>query len=140
MYSYIFKENLKGNTIMIDLHIHTTSSDGEHSVKEIIKMAKQKGLKGIAITDHDTVAAIPEALILIKDFEVEIIPGIEISAEFNVDMHILGYYVDYNNKELLDYTKMMQENRYIRNEAIISQFNKLGISITLDEVRLQKGT
>lgn len=119
---------------MIDLHVHTVASDGEHSVKEIIEMAQKNKIKSIAITDHDTVLSVKEAINVGNLYGIEVIPGIEISAEYVEDMHILGYYIDYNNKSLLQYSKMMQENRDLRNKKIIEQFNRMGIDLTYDEV------
>ena len=81
---------------MIDLHSHSTASDGALSPAELVRYANDKELEAIAITDHDTVEGVEEALIAAKELDLEVVPGIEISAEFPEEtMHILGYYVDF---------------------------------------------
>ena len=84
----------------VDLHIHTNKSDGNCSVEEIINKARDVGLQAIAITDHDTVEAIPLALEIVKQYnDLEIIPGIELSAEAEgKEFHMLGYFIDFEKK------------------------------------------
>ena len=92
---------------MIDLHIHTTASDGEFSPTEIVNKAIDMGLTHIAITDHDTVNGLDEAISYGKDKNITIIPGVELNAKVGLgQMHILGYYIDYTNKEFLDMMKV----------------------------------
>ena len=95
-----------------DLHIHSTNSDGEHSVKEIVKKLKAKDIKIFSITDHDDVKSINN----IKELDLEgltFIPGIEISSVLNdkYEMHILGYNIDPNNEELLEVLEYLKEYR-----------------------------
>ena len=87
-----------------DLHMHTTFSDGLYTPYELIKKCKERGLSIIAITDHDSVSAFPEAIEYGKEFGIEVIPGVELSAMVDEkDVHILGYFLDYTNKNLQDY-------------------------------------
>lgn len=83
---------------MIDLHIHTTASDGALSPREVVRLAVEQRLGAIAITDHDTVAGIPEALEEAQSCGLEVIPGVELSAICTSGiLHILGYYVRFEN-------------------------------------------
>jgi predicted metal-dependent phosphoesterase TrpH len=97
---------------MIDLHIHTTASDGTLSPKELIEYAKQKNLSVIAITDHDSISSLDEAISEGKKKNIIVIPGIEFSTEYNYkEVHILGYFIDYKNKELLNTIKSLKNER-----------------------------
>ncbi|HAN09068.1 MAG TPA: phosphoesterase [Clostridiales bacterium] len=120
---------------MIDLHVHTTRSDGQFEPSEVIKLAKSQGLKAIAITDHDTIDGIEDAVNAGKEYDMEVIPGIEISAEYEEDMHILGYYIDINSPYIIEATRVMKNKRDERNDKMIEAFNKLGVSITLKDVK-----
>ena len=87
----------------IDLHVHTTASDGTMSPAALVQHAKAKGLRTIAITDHDTIEGIAEGLQAGRKLGLEVIPGVELSVDFpKGTMHLLGYYIDHTNAELLD--------------------------------------
>lgn len=121
---------------MIDLHIHTTASDGEFSPTEIVNKAIDMGLTHIAITDHDTVNGLDEAISYGKDKNITIIPGVELNAKVGLgQMHILGYYIDYTNKEFLDMMKVFENDRNERNTLFIKKFKEIGIDITMEEVK-----
>ncbi|MBW7456771.1 PHP domain-containing protein, partial [Paenibacillus sepulcri] len=82
-----------------DLHSHTTASDGLQQPRENVRMAKEAGLAAIAITDHDTVDGIAEAIEAGKELGVIVVPGVEISTAANgSDIHILGYYTDWQSE------------------------------------------
>ncbi|MGC4377115.1 PHP domain-containing protein [Fictibacillus sp. Mic-4] len=119
-----------------DLHTHTTASDGMNSPGENVKMAVEKGLKAIAITDHDTASGIEEALAEAKKHPgFECVPGIEISTLYNgQDIHVLGYYINHLDQSFLSKLDQLRNVRNERNHMIIEKLNKLGIPITLDEV------
>lgn len=120
---------------LIDLHTHSTASDGSLSPRELIKHAREMGLKAIALTDHDTVAGISEAKRASMEAGIEFVPGIEISAQWEPGtMHILGYYLDCNDKHLNDTLKRLQKARKKRNLRLIEKLNKLGINISYQEV------
>lgn len=121
----------------IDLHLHTSASDGTFSPTQLVKVALELKLKAIAITDHDTVGGIIEALEAAENESIEVIPGIEFSTEINsVSIHVVGLYLDFQNKELLDLTLEIQNAREIRAKKIIEKVNSLkaGPEITFYEV------
>lgn len=121
---------------IIDLHTHSIASDGSMSPAEIVRHAKEKGLAAIALTDHDTVDGVKDALEEGERIGIEVIPGIEISVAYKSEMHILGFFL--NAKE---YTNIRQElgiikqGREERNKKIINKLNKLGVDISEEEVR-----
>jgi len=119
-----------------DLHIHTTASDGVLAPKEVLKWAFKKGLKAISITDHDTVSGMTEALSINKLTDLEIIPGIELNSEHNdEEVHVLGYYFNYNNKGFLEKLREIQQFRHDRAIKMIRKLNHLNIDINIDEVK-----
>jgi predicted metal-dependent phosphoesterase TrpH len=133
------KINKGGSQMKVDLHSHTTASDGVQPPAENVRLAKQKGLQAIGITDHDTVAGIPEAIAEGKMIGIEVVPGIEISsAHEGVDIHVLGYYINYENKDFLDRLEKLRDVRDLRNQMMVERLQKLGIEITLEEVNARK--
>jgi len=119
----------------VDLHSHTTASDGVHAPSESVKLAAQVGLSALAITDHDTVAGIEEAMEAGKKLGIEIVPGVEVSTVANgQDIHILGYYIDYRDKLFLQRLKQLRDTRDRRNEMMIEKLQQLGLDVTLAEV------
>lgn len=119
----------------VDLHIHTTFSDGSYSVKEVIEAVAAKGLKAISITDHDCTDAYPLAMELGADMDIEVIPGVELSSEIQgTDIHILGYYVDVNNSAFINKLREMKDARYVRAKKIVSNLNRQGIDLRFDTV------
>lgn len=120
---------------MIDLHTHSTASDGSFTPKEIVFLAKKIDLKAVALTDHDTVAGLEEFMGAGEEAEIETVPGIELSAHFDKGtLHILGYFLDFKDKELLTQLQKFQEARANRNPKIIKKLQALGIPITYEEV------
>ncbi|MNH77052.1 hypothetical protein D3C73_293380 [compost metagenome] len=118
-----------------DLHTHTQASDGMNAPAENVRLAKQKGLAGIAITDHDTVAGISEAMEAGKRIGLDVIPGVEISTRAaGKDIHVLGYYLQYEDERLCSRLEHLRTVRETRNERIIEKLNDLGIPITMNEV------
>lgn len=121
---------------MIDLHTHTNGSDGEKTPEELIDLAISKKITALAITDHDTVDSIEKAVKYAKSKDILLIPGIEVEAQIKKgQMHILGLFVDYKNKELRKKLKYIKKARDSRNLKFIEEFNKLGFNITLDELK-----
>jgi len=121
--------------LKIDLHMHTTYSDGAHTPLELLYKVKEKGLNIISITDHDSINGIKEAITLGKDIGVEVIPGLEISTDLeDKEIHLLGYFIDYENDELLKYLSFFREERLHRAKRIIQKLRNLGLSITIDDV------
>jgi predicted metal-dependent phosphoesterase TrpH len=104
-----------------DLHMHTTHSDGTNTPREILELAKSAGISEIAITDHDTITGSIEAKTYINDYNIRLIPGIELTTMLNgAFAHVLGYYIDFENPKLLAYFKQstgnMTENARINFE------------------------
>jgi len=123
---------------MIDLHMHTTASDGELSVKELIDMAIKTNLETIAITDHDTIDNIQESIDYAKGKNVEIVPGIEIRTndpKYNYDnIDVIGLFVDHKNRELIEFTKKIKKERITQKKKMIEKLQKLGFDISFEEV------
>lgn len=120
----------------IDMHVHTTASDGIFSPMEIVESAKKNGLKGIAITDHDTIEGISEAIEASKKYkDFIVIPGIEFSTIFDeVEVHILGYFIDFNNPKILYITEKMKNHRLERGKRIIEKLQEMDVDITLEDI------
>jgi predicted metal-dependent phosphoesterase TrpH len=124
----------------VDLHLHTTASDGVLSPSGIVRYAAGKGLKAIAITDHDTIDGNQEALDEGKKAGLEVIPGVEISAQFDLgSMHILGFFIDIGNKALKERLSLLQETRAKRNPKMVQKLRELGVEISYDEVLRASG-
>ena len=124
----------------IDLHLHTTASDGVMTPSEIVNYAKSKGLQAIAITDHDTIEGLKEGLLEGERIGLEVIPGIEISAEHSPgSMHLLGFFIDTHHPILKERLEYLQRARAERNPRMAEKLNKLGINITFDEVLKASG-
>ncbi len=123
-----------------DLHTHTTFSDGALSPQELVRKAHAAGLKTIAITDHDHVAALEEGIEWGKNYGIEVIPGLELSATFGEkDVHILAYFFDPTDRRLLEYLEVFRKERLRRAEKIVEKLNKINIPITLNAVLEQAG-
>ncbi len=126
---------------MIDLHVHTSASDGQYDVEHIIKMASEKGIDTISIVDHDTVKAVEKAIRLGREKNINVIPGIEVSASYIHTMHILGYYIDIHDTHFLQKLQSLEDSRDARNRRYIEQFHKMDIDITMEDVKKNaKGT
>lgn len=120
----------------IDLHTHTTYSDGTYTPEELVKYASQKKLKAIAITDHDTCDGVNEAFEYGSKYNVEIIKGIEISAEYEKkEIHIVGLFINPNSEEFSNTLINLRKNRSDRNIKMIKLLNSYGFSITYEELK-----
>jgi predicted metal-dependent phosphoesterase TrpH len=125
---------------IIDLHSHTTYSDGSASPHELVMLASEAGALALAITDHDTVAGLAEGRAAAQAAGIEFIDGIEISAEYSPGtMHILGYYIDAESEALLSTLEELRDARDNRNPKIASRLQALGIDISYDEVQALAG-
>ena len=124
----------------IDLHMHTTHSDGTYLPRDLVRYAGEKGLGCISVTDHDTMSSYEECADEAKKSGIELIPGIEISAQFEPGtLHILGFFLDRNHPQLKASLDEIQKARRERNPQIIEKLNRLGIAITLEEVKAASG-
>jgi len=125
----------------IDLHLHTTHSDGSFSPTEVLRLAHMAGVTALAITDHDIVSGIPEAITAGAELGIEIIPGVEISSRVgNSELHILGYCLRWQDPELNRRMADLRESRHNRNPQIIERLRALGLDVTYEEVRALAGT
>jgi predicted metal-dependent phosphoesterase TrpH len=124
----------------IDLHTHTTFSDGSFSPTELVDLATQQGLDFLAITDHDTTEGLSEALEATKSISLELIPGIELSAQFqNREMHILGYFINPTDPHFQARLEAHRSTRIERIHHILDCLQSLGMDISLEEVELASG-
>jgi len=124
-----------------DLHTHTKESDGALTADQLIDRAKKKGLKTIAITDHDTINGYKKARDAASEAGIELIPGIEITALWNSrEVHILAYLFDPEDPKLLSLLKRQRQARIKRMKDIVEVLQKQGLDISLDEVRAESGT
>ncbi|MBO5644016.1 MAG: PHP domain-containing protein [Lentisphaeria bacterium] len=119
----------------IDLHTHSFYSDGSGSPRELLEEAKRKGLSAVALTDHDTVAGIPDLLDAAKDFpELEAIPGVELSSVYAArELHIVGLWIDHTSEELISYLEEQRVKRCSRNETMRKKLASLGFPFDWDE-------
>ncbi|MBP5519477.1 MAG: PHP domain-containing protein [Treponema sp.] len=120
---------------MIDLHVHTTASDGQYTPTQIIQKASEKNIKVIAITDHDTFAGIDEAQKEGKKLGVTVVPGIELNITFPAgEFHLLGHGIKEPSKSLKEIVENVIQNRNERNHLIVEKMNQDGIAITIEEI------
>ncbi len=118
-----------------DLHIHSTFSDSDSSVESIFKQAKDAGLRCISITDHDTVEGISSAREYAKIYNVDLIEGIELSAEHkNMEVHILGYFIDSENPKLRSELAAIKDLRWERVIWMAERLNFLGLGLDVGEL------
>ncbi|MGO4787941.1 PHP domain-containing protein [Paenibacillus sp. 2KB_20] len=118
-----------------DLHSHTQASDGVNTPSENVQLAFDRGLGALAITDHDTVAGVEEALQAGERLNMVVVPGVEISTmACGTDIHVLGYYIDYRDPVFLERLAELRRTREKRNEKIMSKLRELGIELTMEEV------
>ncbi len=121
--------------LLADLHIHTKYSDGSLSPEEVVRCASERGLCCIAITDHDSVSGIDEAIKAGKKYDIEVIPGVEVSAEEgNKEMHMLGYCMDYKDPIFLEFLGKIRQDRIERLHKMIEALNGHGFNIDPEDV------
>jgi len=120
----------------VDLHCHSTASDGEFSPSRLITLAEEAGLEALALTDHDTVAGLDEFMRAAQSSPVEAVPGLEISAENSVGrFHILGYYLDWQKPRLIKKLQYYEEARAERVRKMIDILeDKIGAGLTFEDV------
>jgi len=139
------KNPLDYNNINIDLHIHSTASDGTLTPVEILAMARELKLGAIAITDHDTIDGSKELLSLGIPSDIKFLTGVEISASWpssfslGGSLHILGYGIKIDNHLMNQTLNTLQEARKNRNPQIIKRLNKLGFDISMDDIIKEAG-
>ncbi|UPK42168.1 PHP domain-containing protein [Paenibacillus pabuli] len=118
-----------------DLHTHSQASDGMQPPAENVKLAKQRGLSAVALTDHDTVGGVAEAQRAGREHGIDVVAGVEISTRAGgKDIHVLGYYVNTEDEQFLERLRGLREAREERNHLIIAKLQELGLEISWQEV------
>ena len=124
----------------IDLHAHTTASDGSLTPTELVQKAAEMGLAALAVTDHDTLGGLTEARQVAASVGLDFVPGVELSVEDDGGrFHLLGYEFDPENAALAEKLVTLRANRAARNEAMALKMAELGLPVTMDDVRLEAG-
>ena len=123
----------------LDMHTHTTASDGQHSPGELMTMAKAARLEMIAVTDHDTIEGICEARRASEEVGICLIPGIEISTYLDEEIHILGLWIDETNPVLVGKCREYTDSRKNRGRLIVDYLKDKGMEIDLDEIMAYAG-
>ncbi|MDR2296268.1 MAG: PHP domain-containing protein [Clostridiales Family XIII bacterium] len=119
----------------IDLHLHTNQSDGQYSPRALVGLVADRGVSLMAITDHDTVSGIAEGAAAAREAGIDFIPGVEISVKGNGELHILGYCIDCENRELLRMNAEFVRLRGLREERIHAYLEKKGVPVSRTGVR-----
>lgn len=121
----------------IDLHLHTTHSDGLYSPEQLVQVAVKIGLRAIAVTDHDSVSGLEETEFFAAKYGIRFVPGVEISAytEEDGEIHVLGYFIDDNNPFLLNILHRLKTIRLRRIEQMVERLQELGFEIHLSTVQ-----
>jgi len=126
--------------LRLDLHVHSTASDGSWSPEAVVRGAASGGLDVIALTDHDTIAGYAPASVTGREVDVQVIPGIEVSSTHaGRDVHILGYFVDPGSARLLDYTDRASGRREERMREMLVRLAEQGIDISFPAVEEAAG-
>ena len=123
----------------IDLHTHSTMSDGSMTPAELIRHAKDSGLSAVALSDHDTADGVKEALKVGREIGIEVIPAIELSAQSDTETHILGYFIDPDSPVLRDAVDEIRRVRTARIGETCLMLAEHGIDVSLDEVKAVAG-
>jgi predicted metal-dependent phosphoesterase TrpH len=130
----------EGSNRLIDLHIHTNYSDGSFSPEEVVNRAAKIGLEAIAITDHDDVGGVHQAIEYGKEMGVEVVSGVELSTHGGGrDVHILGYFFDYRSEAVQAYIQHFQKERHRRARKIVDRLKKLGLEVSFDFILHKAG-
>ncbi len=116
--------------VEVDLHLHTTHSDGRLSVSEMLALCAERGLKSISITDHDTTSGLAESQGIADSLGIEMIPGIELGTNLNgAELHILGYFVDGSEMSLQSKLEEFRRDRFTRGARIVEKLVDMGLKI-----------
>jgi len=119
----------------IDLHTHSLCSDGAQTPADVVRTAKAAGLSAIALSDHDCIEGVREAMEEGSRLGVEVIPAVELSAQSDTELHILGYFIDIENQKLKEAMAYALRVRDERQEETCRKLNEQGFAITMDELR-----
>jgi predicted metal-dependent phosphoesterase TrpH len=126
---------------MIDLHSHTTASDGEHPATELVRRAHAAGVTTLAVTDHDTVAGLSEAEVAAKRLGMRLVPGIELTAFLGEnEIHLLGHFIDASDANLATVGERLRKGRRTRMEKMLERLRAAGIAIEMSDVQAVAGS
>ena len=121
---------------LVDLHLHTTASDGSLPYMEVLRAARTVGLQTLAITDHDTVVVLAESIAAGREMGIEVIPGIELSTDNNgQEIHMLGHFIDYTRADFVERLRRFQLSRTNRGQLIAERLTELGMPIAWSRVQ-----
>jgi hypothetical protein len=119
----------------VDLHSHTTASDGALAPRELVRLAARNRVRVLAVTDHDSTDGLPEAIDEATRHGIEIVPGLEINTDVpGAEVHVLGYYVDWEADWFQDFLREQRAERAARVHRIVERLTELGMPLTADEV------
>ena len=124
---------------LIDLHTHSLKSDGAQTPSDVVRTAHAAGLSAMALSDHDNIDGVAEAMAEGERLGVEVIPAVELSAQSDTELHVLGYFIDITNKKLIDAMGYALQVRDERQEETCAKLNEQGFAITMDELRAEAG-
>jgi predicted metal-dependent phosphoesterase TrpH len=128
--------SLDGRRCVVDLHTHTTASDGQVRPAELVALAAQRGIVVLGVTDHDTTAGLGEAIDAGQQLGVEVVPGIELSTAVEAgEVHVLGYFIDPQSALLRESLRWLKARRLERAREMVARLRRLGLGITFDDVR-----
>ena len=122
---------------MIDLHSHSTFSDGSLTPEQLVREAERAQLSALALTDHDSIIGLERFMAACSKSIVRGVPGVEISVDCNpsdATMHILGYFIDPANAQLNEHIKRLRDGRQHRNEEILKRLNAMGLMLNMNEI------
>ncbi len=120
----------------IDLHMHSTASDGEHTPAELVQLAIERGLTTIALTDHDSVGGLDAAIAAARGTALQVIPGVELSCDVpQTEVHVLGYFIDWHAAHFQSMLVKFRDGRYGRAEKMVKKLGALGVPISFDRVK-----
>jgi 3',5'-nucleoside bisphosphate phosphatase len=124
---------------VIDLHTHSTVSDGSDPPEGVVALAASAGLSAMALTDHDRLDGLPAARSRANELGVELVPGCELSLEHTGTLHLLVYFVEPDEGPLPDELRRLQEARRSRNRRLLARLEQLGLPVTADELEAEAG-
>lgn len=124
------------SALLVDLHCHTTFSDGLLTPEQVVSRARELGLVAVGITDHDAIDGIEKAASCGRSLGVEVVPGVEMSCNVNgVDLHMLGYYLDFRSSDVQEFFAGLRHHRSERARLMVEKMRELGVRVSFDDVR-----
>jgi 3',5'-nucleoside bisphosphate phosphatase len=125
----------------IDLHAHSTRSDGTLTPAEVVRLARERELAGVALTDHDATDGLDEARATAEELGIRFVPGVEFSATYEgSSIHVLGYWADPSHAEFAAELQRLREDRFLRGERMVGKLQALGYPISFERVQEIAGT